>query len=61
MHVLGERSPEQLRRYLPHIDVAQIPFPSHPITLATNPIKAYEYMAAGVRVLSTALPECIRM
>lgn len=61
VHILGEKPHDELKRYLPHIDVALIPFQYHPITLATNPIKAYEYMAAGVRVLSTALPECILM
>ncbi|WP_068619742.1 glycosyltransferase [Paenibacillus tuaregi] len=61
VHVLGEKPHSVLKQYLPHIDVAMIPFQYHPITLATNPIKAYEYLAAGVRVLSTALPECIHM
>ncbi|MBP2001344.1 hypothetical protein J2Z69_002387 [Paenibacillus shirakamiensis] len=61
VHVLGEKPHAVLKQYLPHIDVAIIPFQYHPITLATNPIKAYEYLAAGVRVLSTALPECILM
>lgn len=61
VHILGEKPHHELKRYLPFIDVALIPFQYHPITLATNPVKAYEYMAAGVRVLSTALPECIAM
>lgn len=61
VHILGEKPHQELRRYLTHIDVALIPFQYHPITLATNPVKAYEYLASGVRVLSTALPECIAM
>lgn len=61
VHVLGEKPHTELKKYLQHIDVALIPFQYHPITLATNPVKAYEYMASGVPVLSTALPECIRM
>lgn len=61
VHILGEKPHAELQKYLQHIDVAMIPFQYHPITLATNPVKAYEYMAAGVPVLSTALPECIRM
>ncbi|MNH76033.1 putative teichuronic acid biosynthesis glycosyltransferase TuaH [compost metagenome] len=61
VHVLGEKPHSVLKQYFPHIDVAIIPFQYHPITLATNPVKAYEYLAAGVRVLSTALPECIHM
>ncbi|RUT29661.1 glycosyl transferase family 1 [Paenibacillus zeisoli] len=61
VHVLGEKPHSVLKQYFPHIDVAIIPFLYHPITLATNPVKAYEYLATGVRVLSTALPECIHM
>lgn len=61
VHILGEKPHSELKKYLQHIDVAVIPFLYHPITLATNPVKAYEYMATGVKVLSTALPECIRM
>ena len=61
VHILGEKPHQELKRYLTHIDVALIPFQYHPITLATNPVKAYEYLASGVRVLSTALPECIAM
>ncbi|MCM3782997.1 glycosyltransferase [Neobacillus mesonae] len=41
--------------------MADIPFLYHPISLATNPVKTYEYMSTGVKALSTALPECIRM
>ncbi|MCZ8520827.1 MULTISPECIES: glycosyltransferase family protein [Paenibacillus] len=61
VHVLGERPHEALQAYLQHFDAALIPFRYHPITLATNPVKAYEYLASGVRVLSTALPECVAM
>ncbi|WP_426453028.1 glycosyl transferase family 1 [Paenibacillus sp. S-38] len=61
VHVLGEKPHEALPAYLQHFDVAMIPFRYHPITLATNPVKAYEYLAGGARVLSTALPECIAM
>lgn len=61
VHILGEKPHHELKWYLQHIDIAVIPFLYHPITLATNPVKAYEYMATGVKVLSTALPECIHM
>jgi teichuronic acid biosynthesis glycosyltransferase TuaH len=61
VHILGQKPHDQLLRYLRHFEVAIIPFQYHPITLATNPIKAYEYLATGVKVLSTALPECIAM
>ena len=38
-------------------DVGLIPFPISPVTLNANPLKAREYLAAGVPVVSTAIPE----
>lgn len=38
-------------------DVALIPFPISPVTLHANPLKAREYLAAGLPVVSTAIPE----
>ncbi len=37
-------------------DVGMIPF-NAPLTLATNPVKVYEYLSAGRPVVATALPE----
>jgi O-antigen biosynthesis protein len=38
-------------------DVAMIPFVRMPLTLATNPLKLYEYLCLGVPIVSTRLPE----
>lgn len=38
-------------------DVCLIPFKISPLTLATNPVKVYEYLAAGRPVVATPLPE----
>ena len=38
-------------------DVALIPFKLNDLTAHTNPVKAYEYLAAGKPVVATALPE----
>lgn len=38
-------------------DVALIPFPISPVTLHANPLKAREYLAAGLPVVSTPIPE----
>ncbi|MDQ0417006.1 glycosyltransferase involved in cell wall biosynthesis [Croceifilum oryzae] len=48
----------QLNQHIQHFSVCLIPFRINAITLATNPIKAYEYLASGKPVISTALPEC---
>jgi hypothetical protein len=41
-------------------DVAMVPFLVNEITLATSPLKLYEYFAMGAPVVSTPLPECAR-
>jgi GT2 family glycosyltransferase/glycosyltransferase involved in cell wall biosynthesis len=52
---------EVLHRDIPAIiinwDVGIIPFKITPLTLSTNPVKAYEYAALGIPVISTRLPE----
>ncbi|HAS82326.1 MAG TPA: hypothetical protein DCS43_06545 [Verrucomicrobia bacterium] len=46
-----------LPSYAASFDVAIIPFCITPLTLAVNPIKLREMLAAGCPVVSTALPE----
>lgn len=42
---------------LSYFDVGIIPFLINDITLSTSPVKAYEYLAGGKGLVSTALPE----
>jgi len=56
VHWLGERNHSSLPNYLRLFDVGLIPFKHVPLTRCANPIKLYEYLAAGVPVVSTALP-----
>ncbi|PKM81677.1 MAG: hypothetical protein CVU89_07945 [Firmicutes bacterium HGW-Firmicutes-14] len=58
---LGMKKYEQLVNYLKFIDVCIIPFKINKTTIATNPIKAYEYLAAGKNIVSTAIPELVKM
>jgi len=58
--MVGKKPYESLPSYLSLIDVCLIPFKLNKITLASNPIKMYEYLAGGKPVVSTALPEVIR-
>lgn len=55
---IGPRSYQKLPAYLQMFDVAMVPFAINEITLATSPLKLFEYFAGGKPVLSTALPEC---
>lgn len=61
VHYLGLRPHGQLSAYLAHLDVCLVPFLPQPATLAANPVKVYEYLAAGKPVVSTDLPECREM
>jgi hypothetical protein len=56
---IGPRPYSSLPGYLRVFDVATIPFRLNPITMATSPLKLYEYFAGVRPVVSTALPECI--
>lgn len=56
LHWLGPRDHTSLPAYLKAFDVGLIPFRQMPLTHNANPIKLYEYLAAGVPTVSTSLP-----
>ena len=53
----GEVPYATLPFYLHAFDVCLLPFKVIPLTLATNPVKVYEYLAAGKPVVCVDLPE----
>ena len=55
--MIGAKPYRVLPQYLAYMDVCLIPFKINKLTLASNPIKLYEYLAAGKPVVSTGLPE----
>jgi hypothetical protein len=55
--VVGHKQYGSLPEYLSAMDVCLIPFKINELTLASSPIKMYEYLAAGKPVVSTDLPE----
>jgi GT2 family glycosyltransferase len=57
VHFLGEIPYAELPTYLAYFDVATIPFLLTPLIQATDPVKAYEYLAAGKPVVASDLPE----
>jgi len=57
VHLLGRRPYARLPAYAAGFDVGMIPFRVNELTRAVNPIKLREYLAAGLPVVSTPLPE----
>jgi len=60
MHFLGPKPYGELPAWCRGFDVGLIPFKLNPLTHAVNPIKLREYLAAGLPVVSTPLPEVAR-
>jgi glycosyltransferase involved in cell wall biosynthesis len=59
--LLGPRPYATLPGYLKGIDVATIPFLMNELTRNADPIKLYEYLAAGLPVVSTDMPQVRRL
>jgi glycosyltransferase involved in cell wall biosynthesis len=57
VHLLGRKPYEALPAYCKGFDVALMPFRINELTLNANPLKVREYLAAGLQVVSTAIPE----
>lgn len=57
MHFLGRKPYSELPAYCRQFDVGLIPFQVNELTHAVNPIKLREYLAAGLPVVSTPMPE----
>jgi glycosyltransferase involved in cell wall biosynthesis len=57
VHLIGPRPYAELPRYLKGFDVATVPFVFHDVTVRASPVKFYEYLASGVPVVATKLPD----
>lgn len=57
LHWLGFKNYEELPDYARCFDVGIIPFKNSSMIDAVNPIKMWEYLAAGMPVVTTAVPE----
>lgn len=57
VHLLGRKPYADLPAYCRAFDVALNPFEINELTLAANPLKVREYLAAGLPVVSTDIPE----
>ncbi len=57
VHLLGRRPHEELPGYCKAFDVAINVLPLNAVTLSASPLKVREYLAAGLPVVSTRIPE----
>jgi glycosyltransferase involved in cell wall biosynthesis len=61
VYFLGRRNYQSLPGYCKMFDVAVLPFVVNELTLASNPLKLREYLAAGLPVVATPLPEVVKL
>jgi len=61
VHFLGRKPYSQLPAYCKGFDVALLPFKQNELTKNANPLKVREYLAAGLPVAATDLPEVRRL
>tara|TARA_Y100001970_G_scaffold281852_1_gene393492 strand:- start:30634 stop:31806 length:1173 start_codon:yes stop_codon:yes gene_type:complete len=57
IHFIGPKPYNNLPKYLKGFSVATIPFSVDGVTLKASPIKFYEYLASGIPIVSTDLPD----
>lgn len=61
VHVFGQKPYDALPAFAKGFDVAILPFVMNELTLAANPLKLREYLAAGLPVVATAIPEADKL
>lgn len=59
VHFLGRKNQSELPYYLQHIDCCLNIFKESELSKKVNPLKVYEYLAAGKPVVSTEMPELL--
>jgi len=60
IQLIGEVAYQDLPKWMAEFDAGTIPFLIQPLTMATNPVKLYEYFACGLPVVSSPLGEVAR-
>jgi glycosyltransferase involved in cell wall biosynthesis len=61
VHMIGRKEYRDLPAFCKGIDIGILPFAVNALTLAANPLKLREYLAAGLQVVSTAIPEAEKL
>lgn len=60
VHLLGEKPPTEVARYIVGFDIGLLPYAINLETQHISPIKMYEYWAAGKPVVATSIPAARR-
>lgn len=60
VHFIGSRSYFDLPEYAAYYDIGILPFKKYELTDSVSPVKLFEYMALGIPVVTTDLPECLK-
>lgn len=61
VHLVGRRPYAELPAWCKGWDVALMPFVENELAANSNPLKVREYLAAGLPVVSTPVPEVVRL
>jgi len=61
IYILGMRPHQEICNYLFHSDIAIIPFKQNKFVDSINPLKLYEYLASGLKVVSMKWKEIENM
>ena len=61
VHLMGRRPYEELPMWCKGFDVALMPFVEDELAAHSNPLKVREYLAAGLPVVSTPVPEVAKL
>lgn len=59
--ILGPKSYSELPYYVQAFDAGLAPFRLNELTESVNPVKVYEYLAAGIEVIATPMRELLPM
>jgi glycosyltransferase involved in cell wall biosynthesis len=61
VHFLGEKDPHDVPAYVCGFQLGLLPYAINLETRNISPLKLYEYLAAGIPVVSTGIPSALRM